>query len=253
MIKIINVKIFTLLPILKMKKTINLLALFVLVSVNVFSPISDAQSDEAVEALEQENVSPVAISQDEDEEEEFIVNEETQESEDNLWDDDNETVIEETVEDFPEVLDEMPSLINMVVDVVNDFTEENMETNEEPEESITLWNYEEELLQVADDSELNGTIVYEDWLIKVSDWEREIWLRDRNVGAERVSLDNLVKNNCNVAYTDGWHCVESDDVDCDDRTSYTEITCSDEFYTEISGIVGVRIMDWDDLKNYLKD
>ncbi|MBO7095033.1 hypothetical protein J6V86_02415 [bacterium] len=67
-----------------MKKTINLLALFVLVSVNVFSPISYAQSDEAVEALEQENVSPVAISQDEDEEEESNVDEETQELEDNL-------------------------------------------------------------------------------------------------------------------------------------------------------------------------
>ena len=239
-----------------MKKLVNVLALFVLVSVNVFTPISYAQSDEAVENLEQENVSPVAISQDEDEEEEFIVNEETQESEDNLWDDDNETVIEETVGDFPEVLDEMPSLINMVVDVVNVFTEENMETNEEPEESITLWNYEEELLQVADDSELNGTIVYEDWLIKVSDWEREIWLRDRNVGAtvstwldKANHIYELSHELC--VYQQAASVESEDEVSVQSERLYDVESCSNEFYVQASQVIWHSVNTVEDVNAFL--
>ena len=136
-----------------MKKLTNVIALFILVSVNVLTPISYAQ-----ETPEVEEVSPVIFSQEEEQsgEKESIVNEETQ----------------ELVEDLPEILeDDAPSLIDMVVDTVLEDIDKSFDNEVEEEEEwedgvsdsmLFVGNVDEPQIKVAanGDSITSGCYTY---------------------------------------------------------------------------------------------
>ena len=107
----------------KMKK-LNLLALVILVSVNVFTPLSYAQEEVPVEGetlYEQTDASDTEVS----DEQIASPSEEVVEPTDV-----EESTAEELVEDLPEVLQDTPSLIDIIVDVVNDFAEATPQESE---------------------------------------------------------------------------------------------------------------------------
>ena len=228
-----------------MKKTINLVALIVMLSVNVLTPISYAQ--EAPEVMEETHQ---------------IVSEEEQESWEEGWEEsasqveDGFLLVEEgsvTVEDQPEIISEdtTPSLINMVEEVVSDFTQENImaeedikaEENTETDngtwmdvdsnDSLTMWSYDEEFLDVTDEIEQDGTIIYEDWLIKVSNWEKEIWIRDRNVWADNVRWSwnyYFWWNNVWLSYSE--LDIEDGDINTENYTRFWSNYNNDETWWE---------------------
>lgn len=107
----------------KMKK-LNLLALVILVSVNVFTPLSYAQEEVPVEGetlYEQTDAPDTEVS----DEQIASPSEEVVEPTDV-----EESTAEELVEDLPEVLQDTPSLIDIIVDVVNDFAEATPQESE---------------------------------------------------------------------------------------------------------------------------
>lgn len=138
----------------KMKK-LNLLALVILVSVNVFTPLSYAQEEVPVEGetlYEQTDAPDTEVS----DEQTASPSEEVVEPTDV-----EESTAEELVEDLPEVLQDTPSLIDIIVDVVNDFAEATPQESElaGAEESTQEFLPQEDQLSdntllKSDDSEL---------------------------------------------------------------------------------------------------
>lgn len=138
----------------KMKK-LNLLALVILVSVNVFTPLSYAQEEVPVEGetlYEQTDAPDTEVSDEQIASPSQDVVEPT---------DVEESTAEELVEDLPEVLQDTPSLIDIIVDVVNDFAEATPQESElaGAEESTQEFLPQEDQLSdntllKSDDSEL---------------------------------------------------------------------------------------------------
>lgn len=93
-----------------MKKQINVMSLVILVGVNVLTPISYANEEVLVPESGEPSIQADAPASEQIDEEPSEV---------------QEPVIEEVVEDLPEAEEgETPSLIDMVVEVVNDYNEE---------------------------------------------------------------------------------------------------------------------------------
>ena len=136
-------------------KKLNLLALVILVSVNVFTPLSYAQEEVPVEGetlYEQTDAPDTEVSDEQIASPSQDVVEPT---------DVEESTAEELVEDLPEVLQDTPSLIDIIVDVVNDFAEATPQESElaGAEESTQEFLPQEDQLSdntllKSDDSEL---------------------------------------------------------------------------------------------------
>ncbi|MBO7094803.1 hypothetical protein J6V86_01100 [bacterium] len=131
------------------------MALVILVSVNVFTPLSYAQEEVPVEGetlYEQTDAPDTEVSDEQIASPSQDVVEPT---------DVEESTAEELVEDLPEVLQDTPSLIDIIVDVVNDFAEATPQESElaGAEESTQEFLPQEDQLSdntllKSDDSEL---------------------------------------------------------------------------------------------------
>ena len=133
-----------------MKKSINLLALFILVSVNVFTPISYAQSGEALETPESATT------------ETFV----------------EENQLAEEVE-TPEVSEEteelqLQSAIDIVSGAVDEYkeaTSQELENTDTPEEEKSEEKWEEIISSESDES-LNPTQGIDEWIVEtMGEWE----------------------------------------------------------------------------------
>ena len=183
-----------------MKKQINVMSLVILVGVNVLTPISYANEEVLVPESGESSMQTDAPAPEQIDEEGSEV---------------QEPVIEEVVEDLPEAEEgETPSLIDMVVEVVNDYneevvaepdttqTQELLETSgaeNQPLDDLQALDAsdEEEFLKVEDVNP-DITMTYADTVvmyidaewkefemgsITISDWTESITMLDRNLWA----------------------------------------------------------------------
>ena len=223
-----------------MKKLANVIALFILVSVNVLTPISYAQ-----ETPEVEEIPPVVISQEKEqgEEEEPIVDEETSESVEDLA---------AAVEEQPEVVSEdtVPSLIDMVVDMMDDFTEEVEETELFDEGLVMPSRWE---ITVAEETLVTKSITHdvENGIIKLKYGDDEIWIKDKNVGASETALtENAFKLKQLMDEMCNFPMVDILDLNI---SNYSDYECDSNFATAASELTNISINTYADWIEFINE
>ena len=210
-----------------MKRWLNLIAFVVLLSTNILTPITYAQSDETVETW-----GPITaeIHAEENQQPKNEVNLESTKQSGNQ---EGETSQGTVKENSQSAIDIVSKAVDEVKEVITQELDDKAENTETPDE-----NKYGEILEEAVKSESDGLlsedsisiledegtdwIIYENWIIKVSDGDNEIWLKDKNVGADDLLwLWNYYFrwNNDGVNYKDlqlwdydsnyGWRLIEN--------------------------------------------
>ena len=180
----------------KMKKWLNLIAFTVLLSTNVLTPITYAQSGESAEILGA-TITETIVEEDQQHKAEVNPEPVKESANQETTKEDSQTTIDivsGTVDEYKE--NRAQELDNKEGDA--DTPEENKSdeiweevVESESDDSLSPMQWEDNILDTEDsiqsleDDEM-GWIIHENWIIKISYGNNEIWLKDRNVGADDV-------------------------------------------------------------------
>ena len=185
-----------------MKKLVNSIALFILVSVNVLTPISYAQESEQISPTLETSPKSSPNREDLQDFQSFQEGQDSQESGENdislIKEGDHEVVedlpevgesLPEIVEDLPEVVedlpevqeDKVPSLIDMVVNKVDELWTDKTEEFDENEAVMANTPIMEELDEW-------------DWSLLQEDWDEELFLSDEEIEVLELDISDRQSN-----------------------------------------------------------